>query len=151
MSGRTRIAIGSAALALVVAAASAHAAPAPKQFIALLNGGQETPPTTSTGIGVAHLTLDETTRMLCLTMTYQGLTGTEVAAHIHGPALPGVPAGVLFDLAADVAPPANPRTQCVGPLSKTSRNHLLKNQTYLNVHTTAVMTGEIRGQIMRIK
>src|SRR5213596_3155255 len=58
-----------------------------KTFIALMNGGQETPPTTSDALGVAFLTFDEATKMLCYSITTRGVSSTEETfAHIHGPA-----------------------------------------------------------------
>jgi hypothetical protein len=81
-----------------------------------------------------------------LTVSYDGLTSAETAAHIHGPALPGVDANVLFPL-----PAGSPKDTCVGPLDKDQKKALLKNQLYINVHTMNNTNGEIRGQILRIK
>ena len=122
------------------------AAAGPKQFLANLNAGQETLAIASNAFGVAHLTFDEPTKMLCLTVSYDGLTSAEMAAHIHGPALPGEDADVLFPL-----PAGSPKDTCVGPLDKTAKKALLKNQLYINVHTANNTCGEIRGQILRIK
>lgn len=136
-----------AATTLFAAARGATAAaPAPKHFIALLGGAQETPPSPSTGFGMAHLTFDEPSKMLCVTLTYGDLSAPETAAHIHGPALPGVPAGILFAL-----PPGNPKNACVGPFDKAAKANLFKNLLYVNVHSLAFPAGEIRGQILRIK
>ncbi len=137
-------------LALVGTLAAALSSPvawaAPKQFLANLNGGQETPPVNTTAFGVAHLTLDQSTNQLCFSITFTGLSSAETAAHIHGPAEPGVPAGILVAL-----PTGNPKNGCVGPLDKTTVKHLIKNLTYVNIHSTSFTGGEIRGQILRIK
>ena len=134
------------ALAVLLGATRAEAVPPPKQFLSNLNAPQETPPVPSPGLGVAHLTFNETTKLLCFSITYSGLVGAEILAHIHGPSLPGVPGGILFPL-----PLGNPKTGCVGPLSKTDKASLLKNLLYINAHTVAFPGGEIRGQILRIK
>lgn len=138
--------IAAIALATTSMVTAAAAAPAPKQFLAVLNSGQETPPVASAGNGAAHLTFDESTKMLCYSITFQSLSSAEILAHIHGPALPGTPGGVLFPL-----PLGNPKSGCVGPLDKNQKSTLLKNSTYVNIHSTAFPAGEIRGQILRIK
>lgn len=122
------------------------AAPPPKQFLSVLNGGQETPPVASNGSGVAHLTFDETTKMLCFSITHQLLGSAEILAHVHGPALPGTPAGVVFAL-----PLGASKSGCVGPLDKNQKSDLLKSLLYINIHTAGFPGGEIRGQILRIK
>lgn len=124
----------------------ASAAAPPKQFLAVINGPQETPPVATAGNGAAHLTFNETTKMLCFSINFQSLVGAEILAHIHGPALPGTPAGILFPL-----PLGNPKAGCVGPLTKDQKNALLKNSTYINIHSAAFPGGEIRGQILRVK
>jgi len=122
------------------------AAPPPKQLIALINAAQETPPNGSTAQGVGHLTYTDTTKMLCFAISYQGLGSPELVAHIHGPGLPGVAAGIAYAL-----PAGNPKTGCVGPLTTPQKTQLLKNELYINIHSTTLPGGEIRGQIMRIK
>jgi hypothetical protein len=137
------------AVVLVVSALTASTATAaapPKQFLAILNAPQETPPVATAGNGAAHLTFDEGSKMLCFSINFQNLGSAEILAHIHGPALPGTPAGILFPL-----PLGNPKTGCVGPLDKNQKSALLKNTTYINIHTTGFPAGEIRGQILRIK
>src|SRR5262249_57639819 len=68
------IALGlGAALLLSFASVPAHAAS--KNFIAVMNGGQETPtPTTSNAFGVAFFTFDTKTGQLCYRITYTHLT-----------------------------------------------------------------------------
>src|SRR5262249_52380977 len=99
------IALGlGAGLLLSFASVPAHAAS--KNFIAVMNGGQETPtPTTSNAFGVAFFTFDTKTGQLCYRITYTHLdNGAEVAAHIHGPAVPGPRANVLGALADGGSP-----------------------------------------------
>src|SRR5690242_5784259 len=67
-NGKLSIALGTA-LMLVSLSAPAHAAKL-KQFLANLNAGQQSPPNSTTGLGVAHFTFDETTKMLCFAITY---------------------------------------------------------------------------------
>ena len=127
-----------------------YAAPAPagtRNFIAVLNGGQETPPTTSNAFGVAFLTFDDKTLALCYSITYTGITRTaETAAHVHGPAAPGASAAILVAL----SPSGSPKNLCV-TLPKANKKDLKRGMTYLNVHTMDNPSGEIRGQIIPTK
>src|SRR5437899_3477870 len=104
-----------------------------KTFTALLNGGQETPPTTSDALGVAFLTFDEKTKNLCYSISFTRLTSTEIAAHVHGPAAPNVSAAILFGL---TPVPGNPKNGCVGPFATGAvKKALKKGLLYLNIHT----------------
>lgn len=147
LASKMGLVVLAACLAIVSAPAiSTGAAPPPKQFLANINASQETPPVASNAFGVAHLTFDETTKLLCFSISYSGLVAPELLAHIHGPALPGVPGGIVFGL-----PPGSPKSGCTPALSKMQKAELLKNLWYINVHTGFAIGGEIRGQILRIK
>ena len=161
-----------AILLLVVAAAPGHA---DDTFIAVLNGGQEVPPTISKALGNAHMVFDKQTNMLCYSISFVGpvvpafapalcpLGGTftplsdlencetDSAAHFHSPAPAGVNASVLFPITPAISPVGSPKTGCVGPLSKQERKDLRNGLFYINIHSNAVPSGEIRGQVLRIK
>lgn len=115
--------------------------------MALLNAGQEEPATDSNAMGVAYLTLDTSTGELCSDITFNGLTGTAIAAHYHGPALPGENAGILLDLTADLP---SPISSCATGLSAQLLQYLNAGLIYLNVHTGTFPGGEIRGQVERV-
>jgi len=134
-----------AAVALTLMASPARA-DSKKTFTALLNAGQETPPTTSDAFGVAFLTFDAKTKTLCYAISFSRLSSTEIAAHIHGPAAPGVAANIVFSL---TPVPGNPKNSCVGPFTGAVKKALMKGQLYLNVNTNDNPNGEIRGQIIR--
>src|SRR5262249_5802192 len=62
-----------------------------------LDANQEAqPPGAGTGSGAGSITLAGTT--LTLDLAFSGLSGTVQMAHIHGPAMPGQNAGILYDL-----------------------------------------------------
>src|SRR5436305_11513180 len=109
-----------------------YAAPAPagtRNFVAVLNGGQETPPTTSNAFGVAFLTFDDKTLPLCYSITYTGITRTaETAANVHGPAAPGAPPAI-HDAPSPPGTPAHPSV----PLPQANKKDLKRGMTYLNV------------------
>lgn len=115
-------------------------------FMANLNAGQEVPAGTGNGMGVAYLNIDGQGR-LCVSLSVQGLEGQIVAAHIHGPATPGVNAAILFDL----KPNGSPINICIGPPTSDQLKDLRKGLWYLNVHTSEVAGGEVRGQIMPVR
>jgi hypothetical protein len=112
-------------------------------FSALISSAQETPPSPTAAHGNALLTYDTTTDMLCFAISYSGLGSAEIVAHIHGPAAPGTPAGIVFPL-----PAGNPKSGCVGPLTSTQYSELKKGLHYINIHTSGFPGGEIRGQII---
>jgi hypothetical protein len=116
-------------------------------YKATMTGKSEVPPTTSTGSGDVLATLDTGKKTLTYTMTYMGLTGPATAAHFHGPAAPGVNAGVVIPIGV---PPANPATGTV-TLTDAQMKDLEAGKWYANVHTAANKGGEIRGQMMPVK
>lgn len=115
---------------------------------AVLSGGQETPPVSTAGRGSAHFTLmgDQ----LSFVITYSGLSGPATRAHIHGPAVAGVSAGILIDLAPfhDGAFEASGRFVGTVTLTPEQWVSVVSGLTYVNVHTAAHAPGEIRGQIL---
>jgi hypothetical protein len=135
--------LGTVLGAAIVVPGTASAAN-PRMFLAVLNAAQETPPVASTAIGNALLTFDNATSMLCFSIGFQGVTSAELFSHIHGPALPGAPAPVIFFL-----PTGNPKSGCVGPLTKQQKADLNRNLLYINIHSTDFSAGEIRGQIVK--
>jgi hypothetical protein len=131
-----------------------NAAPPVRVFTALLNGAQEANaegpnPTPSEALGNALLTFDEATSELCLHLSFNAslLSAPVAAAHIHGPAEPGVAAGILFPIDT-----TNPVNTCA-TLNKQQEKDLKKGLLYINIHTSngdggGFPAGEIRGQIL---
>jgi hypothetical protein len=97
---------------------------------------------TSSGNGAGTFTYDPASHTLTYNITYEGLTGPAMAAHIHGPADPG-----------GNAPPVVPFPSAASPITGTATltdeqaADLLAGKYYVNVHTGANRGGEIRGQI----
>lgn len=114
----------------------------PRELSATLEGIQEVPPNASPAIGSATLTLDTAINQLCWNIVYSGLLATEVAAHFHGPAPPGVNAGVQIPL-----PVGSPKVGCA-TLTDTQEADVLAGLWYINIHTTLSPGGEIRGQVV---
>ncbi|MSO72270.1 MAG: CHRD domain-containing protein [Rhodospirillaceae bacterium] len=143
MTKRIRIFAGSM-LAAGLAFTSASAAEI--KLKAMLNAASEVPANASTGKGTAELMLNDATKEISWTITYEGLTGDAVAAHIHGPAAAGANAGVVTSLGPMGAPFKSP---LVGKATLTDAQvaDVLAGKTYVNVHTAANKGGEVRGQI----
>jgi hypothetical protein len=122
-----------------------------------LSEGQEVPSgTNDTAVGSGRLKLSGNT--LTVRVDFSGLSGPATAAHIHGPAMPGVKADVLYPLT--IRPPDD--TSVSPYISQTITlaegmggftiaqqiNQLRHNLWYVNVHSAAFPDGEIRGQVM---
>jgi CHRD domain-containing protein/VCBS repeat protein/flagellar hook capping protein FlgD/FG-GAP repeat protein len=109
-------------------------------FDAAMTGANEVPPTGSTATGFATFTLDGSNN-LHYDLRFFGLSGAETVAHIHGPALPGANAPVLYSL-----PPGNPSSGQI-TLTPTQVGYLHGGQLYVNVHSAGFPGGEMRGQL----
>jgi hypothetical protein len=158
------------AISLFTAAGSLALA-GPITYTATLNGANEAPPNASPGTGFATVIIDTTAHTLFVDFSYSGLLGTTTASHIHCcTATPGVStAGVAtvtptftgmilgvtsgsytntFD--TSLASAWNPTyiTNNGGtPLSAEAAlaAGLAGGKAYLNIHSSVVGGGEIRG------
>jgi CHRD domain len=110
-----------------------------------MNGQNEVPPHKTAGAGTVDASLDTTTRTLRYTVAWQHLSGPAMAAHFHGPAAPSANAGVVVELGKTPKSPITGSTT----LTEAQAKQLLDGQWYVNVHTAAHPTGEIRGQLTR--
>src|SRR5205814_476153 len=117
-------------------------------FTASLSGANERPnAVNTTGNGSATFALDG--NVLTFNVRYLGLSGTAILAHIHGPATAAVAAPVLIDLAPYNGGAFGSNGTLSGSVVLTAAQQamVLAGQTYVNVHTPAHGSGEIRGQI----
>ena len=143
-------------------------------------------PTTSTGeprpiaSGTATFLIDDAMTFMSWTATIFDIdvTGTQttdvndnlVAAHIHGPAAPGVLAGVIWGFFGTPFNETNPNDFALTPFATgvggtfsgkwdpgegngtaTFANqvgNILNGLTYINFHTVQFRSGEIRGQVL---
>lgn len=121
----------------------------PLNFTAIIRGDFEVPPTASAAVGVGVFQLDTTDNYFSYQILFTDvlLSGTEIAAHIHGPAAPGANGPVIIPLPfgaykagavdLDSVPGANPAD-------------LVDGLWYVNIHSTVFPGGEIRGQIQPV-
>ena len=118
------------------------------KYATTMTSAEEVPPNASTGKGKAELTLDMASKELSWTITWEGLTGDAVAAHLHGPADKGANAGVAVQLGVQGTPPKSPLTG-KATLTDAQIADLNAGKLYVNVHTAMNKGGEIRGQVSK--
>jgi len=155
---------------LTLSAPAAHAIPI--TFTTFLSGAQEVPAVDTPGVGLALIFLDPTEHTLQVNELFSGLTSPTTASHIHCcappgmtamvatqvPTFPGFPLGVtagayispIFDLTmgSSYNPAfitANGGTVAAAEAALVSG--MLNGLSYINIHTMANPTGEIRGQL----
>jgi hypothetical protein len=174
MHHRTRTLLLAGIAVVVVACSDDAAAPTSNTgtpvsnivtFKATLSGANEVPANASTATGSFTATLDTVTNIFIYDLTFNGLSANVNNGHIHGPAAVGVNAGTTVNFntlpgatfgfgnpsgAGHGALTLNAATQVTATVSGDSLKKLLfAGLTYVNIHTTAIPGGEIRGQITK--
>jgi hypothetical protein len=130
-----------------------------KVYTLNLGSTQEVPANLSPAAGSAQITVDDTADTISFVLTAFTLQGVFANAHIHGQAMPGSNAGVVFGLLANadamgqamVGSFAIPNSYALVGSNKASTFADAINAApwmyYVNLHTTAFPGGEIRGQL----
>ena len=141
----TSIPTGIRATLCVSAACMAFALPASAQRVvygASMDAAQEVPPNGSPATGQGTFLIDRANDRIYYNISYSGLTGTETNAHIHGFAPPGANGPIITPL-----PTGSPK---VGSFTYAPSDEasFLAGLAYVNIHSTAIPSGEIRGQIL---
>ncbi len=132
--------VGALAMALaIVTTAQAESIP----ITAELSGANSVPPNDVNGSGLVEASYDTETRILSWTVSYQGLSGALIAAHIHGPAKAGANAGIVIGLdPISLSPIVGSAT-----LTEAQSANLLAGLYYVNLHTELHPGGELRAQL----
>jgi Cu/Zn superoxide dismutase len=140
------------ALALVAAlvvtvGASARPQAQTIQIRTVMNAAQEVPSPTgdvsnAQGTFAATVTKTDTGASVSWQLSFSGLTGNAIAAHIHTGA-PGSPGPVVLALCGPCSSPASG----TGNLASAALQALEAGTAYVNVHTPTNPGGEIRGQL----
>ena len=135
-----------ATLALAALLAFSVPAVADTGFVANINSAQEVPTNTSTATGNGYMVLNNAQTQLSYNISFTGLTVNHTAAHFHGPAAPGVNAGVRFLLSNGGGASGN----FVGVWNIPAGDvvSLMNQLLYVNIHTSTYPGGEIRGQVV---
>jgi hypothetical protein len=118
-----------------------------------VSGAQEVPPVATAATGEATVVISPDGSTIWYVVTYSGLSGAVVAAHIHT-GLAGVNGGVILPLVVA----ASPMTGTLTAANFTSSGAITTfaeavaaikaGATYVNIHTAANPGGEIRGQVV---
>jgi len=145
-------------------------------YVVNLDGPSESPANASPGIGFATITIDSILNTLRVQLSFSGLLGTTTASHIHSPtptpftgaagvatttpSFAGFPLNVTsgtFDNTLDLtlASSYNPAfVTANGGTTASAEAALLAGiatgEAYLNIHTSVVPGGEIRGFLVAV-
>lgn len=147
----------------------------PITYATSLSGAAEAPPNASPGTGSASVVFDLAAHSLSVSFSFSGLLGTTTAAHIHAatavpgagtagvatqvPRFVGFPTGVtsgsyshVFDtsLASSWNPAYVTANGGIAGAETAFASALAQGKAYLNIHTTVVPAGEIRGFLERV-
>jgi hypothetical protein len=136
------------ALCLFGAALWAGAAlAAPISFTVALTGAQQSPAVQTTGTGTASLTYDPTTHVVTWSVSYSGLSGPVTMGHFHGPAAAGANGPPTIWLTKQGTPADNP-IKGEATLTADQAQQFTGGMWYINLHTQAHPSGEVRGQVI---
>jgi CHRD domain len=117
----------------------------PVSFKAPLSGAEEVPPLQAAGSGLAEFDYDPANRMVKWVITFSGLSGPAMMAHLHGPAQRGEKAPVVMWLSQRGSPADSPITG-QATLTTEQAEQFAAGRWYVNIHTQANPGGELRGQ-----
>lgn len=98
---------------------------------------------TNQATGHVDATLDTVTHQLKYTIDYKDLTGPVTIAHFHGPAEPGVEAGVMTLIPG----PYESGMSNTVTIDAATQSAMLSGLTYVNLHTKQYPKGEARAQM----
>lgn len=118
-----------------------------------VDGLQEVPAKQVSANGTMDVVYNKDTRILSYTVRWNSLSSTIVGSHIHGTASKGFNAGILQDFTSSI-PKVLSGTYSGSVLIDGvvfKEEDLLLGRYYLNIHTSANTSGEIRGQIEGLK
>lgn len=140
-------------LASVLGLALTVPASAQTSYSCFLNSANEVPVNASPAIGSCVAVVNAAQTQVSITCQFVNLVGTYTASHLHGPAAPGVNAGVQIGFvgvsAGWVFSNSNHDgtiTNYLAPISATQVGYLNNGTMYVNIHSTLFPGGEIRGQ-----
>lgn len=144
-SAAAAVVLAAAGVAVGAALAGVGSATSADTYRAAMSTAAEVPkpsaPKSAKGLFTATVTGSGAVRTIRWKLTFAGLSGKAVAAHIHrGRA--GVSGGVLLSLCG----PCTSGRSGTAKISKDAADVLERGLAYVNVHTAKNGAGEIRGQ-----
>jgi hypothetical protein len=109
-----------------------------------LKASNEVPPNDSTATGNVEAAFDTATKTLTWTVTFSGMTGPSIGAHLHGPGEHGKNAGIVVPFNFVKSP-----IKGSAVLSDAQVADLMAGKWYVNIHSEKHPGGEIRGQLLK--
>lgn len=160
-----------AVLATMLMGALSSVEAAPVSYFATLDGASESPPNASPGTGFTQVDIDAIAHTMHVHVEFLGLLGTNTACHIHGatavpgtgtagvatvtPTFTGFPGGVtvgVYDNTFDTTLASSWNAAYITAHGGTPAGaeaalfaSIAAGTAYLNLHSTVVPGGEIRG------
>lgn len=143
-------------LAAVLGLAVASSALAQTTYSTVMTGGNEVPPVVTTGTGTGTVVLNAAQTEISISCAFQNLIGVYSLSHIHGPAAPGVNAGVRWGFIGVPAGWVFSNANHDGVLTNflvssgitaTDVANLNNGLMYFNIHSDFRPGGELRGQL----
>lgn len=113
---------------------------------ARLTGDQEVPAVVTNAQGVGSFLLNNVQDSLCVSVTVTGLSGAITGVNIYNGA-PGVTGTTVITNLSTFVSGNTVKTIIYGNALAAHLKEYLSGQLYINIHTIANPTGEIRGQI----
>lgn len=115
----------------------------------VLDGFQPAPPTDSLALGLASMIIDTETRDITIEGMFSGLEGDVLFGHLHGPAEFGQSSGlIILPLFIEGDFMRSGTFHSTQRVSAFQLNVILNSRSYLNIHSVAHPSGEIRGQVV---
>ncbi|MGB0864333.1 MAG: CHRD domain-containing protein [Saprospiraceae bacterium] len=113
---------------------------------ARLSGSQEVPMVSTNATGVASFRLNDSKDTMCIDIIAAGLSGAITGAHVHEGAM-GTNGGVVLNLTNFINGNRIRAVITGTDLTAEKIGKYLSGQYYVNIHTEANASGEIRGQL----
>lgn len=115
-------------------------------FTTTLSGGQEVPAVSTTGTGTAWVRISPDFNSITYRITYARLQSSFSAAHFHV----GQP-GTNGPVAMTIPFNGNTASGTWNNVPDSIISKLMKEQIYINIHTTGTPSGEIRGDLNAVE
>ena len=125
-------------------------------FSCLLTGAAEVPPNASAGTGSCTAVLNDAGTQVIFSVAFQNLGTVYTASHFHAASGPTANSGVTFGFVGAAAgwvfSNSNKNgtlTDAVWNLSAAQKANLIAGLTYVNIHSSGLPGGELRGQVLQ--
>jgi hypothetical protein len=147
-----RVLLFLAAAALIAIVPGAVTGASDEVFTGTFSGAQEVPPVTTSAGGTVYVFINPTGTEIKYAVSYTGLSGPLVAAHIHAGAS-GVNGQIMLPLTPGPSTmfgsltQANFQSTSAATTWAAALNLIRTGRAYVNLHTAAHPQGEIRAQL----